>query len=355
MAEVLKSRGYATGLAGKWGLGHEGSLGVPTRQGFDFFFGYLDQHHAHNYYPTFLIRNEKRVALRNEVTAIGEYGGGYATKKVDYSADLIMKEALGFIDENKDRPFFLYVAHTLPHANNEANRALKDGSEVPSYGIYENKPWNNPTKGVAAMITYLDTQVGQLMARLKHHGIDENTIVFFTSDNGPHREAGHDPDFFDSNGPLRGLKRDLYEGGIRVPTIVRWPGKTKPGTVSTFAATAAELAGADAPEKIDGLSFVPAILGQSKKQQQHEYLYWEFYERGSAQAIRTGKWKGVRKPMLTGDLELYDLDRDIGETNNIAKQNPEVVARILKQMQQAHVPSPDWKIPSKKRPKPGKS
>jgi arylsulfatase A-like enzyme len=348
VAEVLKKAGYTNGLCGKWGLGHEGSNGVPTKQGFDFFYGYLDQHHAHNYYPSFLMRNEKRVKLRNVVPGKGTWGRGVATKKVDYSADLIADEALKFIDRNKDRPFFLYFAATLPHANNEARR---EGMEIPDLGKFKDRKWPEPQKGLAAMITRLDDQVGQVMARLKKHGIDGNTIVFFTSDNGPHSEGGNNSRYFDSNGPLRGQKRDLYEGGIRVPMIVRWPGKVRAGSVShhvgyfgDFLATAAEIAGVKEVPKTDGLSFLPAILGQPDKQKKHDFLYWEFYERGAAQAVRMGRWKGVVKPFGSTRLELYDLDKDIGETTNVAAAHRDIVAKMLKTINEAHVPSPLWKV-----------
>ena len=190
VAEVLKPAGYATGLIGKWGLGHEGSSGLPTRQGFDQFYGYLDQHHAHNYYPSFLVRNESRVALNNVVPREGKFGQGVASKKVDYSHDLITREALAFVDRHHDRPFFLYWSLTIPHANNEARAK---GMEVPDYGIYSDRAWPEPQKGHAAMITRMDSDVGRLLARLEHHGIADNTVIFFTSDNGPHREGGRIP------------------------------------------------------------------------------------------------------------------------------------------------------------------
>ena len=348
VAEVLKKAGYATGLAGKWGLGHEASTGMPTRQGFDFFFGYLDQHHAHNYYPTFLIKNEERFPLRNVVPNEGRYGQGVATKKVDYSHDFIAEEALKFIDRSKDGPFFLYLALTIPHANNEARAK---GMEVPELGEYADKDWPEPQKGHAAMIARMDRDIGRLMDRLKKHGIDDKTLVIFTSDNGPHREGGNNPDFPDSNGPLRGIKRDLYEGGIRVPTLARWPGKIKPGSssdhVGTFAdlmATAAELAGVDAPTGRDSVSFLPALLGENDRQKKHDFVYWEFYERGSAQAVRMGKWKGVRKPMITGTIELYDLSKDLGEKTNIAEHHPGIVGKIRDAMKKAHEPTDRWKV-----------
>jgi arylsulfatase A-like enzyme len=346
VAKVLKEAGYTTGLVGKWGLGHEGSTGVPTRQGFDEFFGYLDQHHAHNYYPSFLVRNEQRVPLQNLVPNEGEFGQGVAAKKVEYSHDLLAKDALAFIDRHKDDSFFLYLALTIPHANNEAG---KQGMEVPELAPYAEQEWPEPNKAHAAMITRLDRDIGRLIERLKKHGLDERTIVFFSSDNGPHAEGGNNPEFFNSNGPLRGIKRDLYEGGIRVPLVVRWPGKIKAGSESDFIGsfadilpTAAALAGASIPEGTDGLSFLPALLGKSAEQKQHDFVYWEFYERGSAQAVRMGNWKGVVKPLGGDTVELYDLTRDIGEEHNVAAAHPDVTARILAIVKEAHSPSPLW-------------
>jgi arylsulfatase A-like enzyme len=346
-AEVLKQAGCATGIAGKWGLGGEGGSGQPTRQGFDSFYGYLDHGHAHNYYPTFLFRNEERVRLRNEVPDEGRYGQGVATKRLDYSSDLFTQEALQFIEKNRERPFFLYLAYTIPHANNEARQK---GMEVPDLGQYADREWPEPQKAHAAMITRMDRDIGRLLDLLKQRGLDGRTLVMFSSDNGPHREGGNDPEFADSNGPLRGIKRDLYEGGIRVPMIVRWPGRVPGGTVSDHAGyfpdvlpTLAEAVGARPPAGIDGISFLPAILGESGKQKKHDYLYWEFYERGSAQAARMGDWKGVCKPFW-GALELYDLKEDPGETRDVAPQHPEVTAKIRAAMKEAHVPSPLWKI-----------
>ncbi|MBM3892187.1 MAG: arylsulfatase, partial [Verrucomicrobia bacterium] len=309
VAKVLKQAGYATGVIGKWGLGNNHDDGIPTKQGFDYWFGYLSQVHAHNYYPAWLWRNEEKVQFPNVVTPAGEEPlGGYATKRVAYSPDLFARESLQFIERNRGKPFFLYLAVTIPHANNERTRALGDGQEVPDYGIYKNKDWTNQNKGQAAMITRLDTQVGQLFKRLKKLGLDEKTLVLFSSDNGHHKEGGNDPEFFDANGPLRGMKRDLYDGGIRVPFLARWPGHIKGGTVSPhvgyfgdFMATAVELAGVsvaqasllaksqsgklEACPTLDSISFVPALLGKDSEQKKHDYLYWEFFERGFSQAV----------------------------------------------------------------------
>ncbi len=353
IAEVLKQAGYTCGLSGKWGLGHENSSGLPTRQGFDHFFGYLDQHHAHNYYPSFLIRGERRVRLRNEVPIEGPFGQGVATRKVDYSHDLIMTDALGWLEEVHKRPFFLYLPVTIPHANNEAGRK---GMEVPELGEYAKTDWPEIQKSTAAMISRLDRDVGRLMAMLKRLGIDGNTVVFFTSDNGPHREGGNDPEFFDSNGRFRGIKRALYEGGIRVPTIVRWPGRIAAGSsspvIGSFAdvlPTLAELAGARVPQGIDGLSLVPTLRGNVKAQKVHKYLYWEFYEGGGARAVRMGPWKAVGKSLDGKKLELYHLGRDPGETKDVAEGHPEIVARALAAMQEAHTPSPMWKVRGRRK------
>ena len=361
VAEVLKKSHYLTALCGKWGLGDAkpGNTGLPNDQGFDFFYGYLNQVHAHNYYPEFLWRNKTKDLLRNKVVRaprpFGGFWGGYSTKRIDYSHDLICREAFKFVKAHKDGPFFLYWALTIPHANNEGTRATGDGQEVPDYGIYKDKPWSKQNKGYAAMVTRMDGDVGRLFQLLKSLGIDRNTVVMFTSDNGPQHEGGQDPDFFDSNGPLRGMKRDMFEGGIRVPFIVRWPGVTPADTTSDyigyfgdFMATAAELAGVKPPENIDSISFVPTITGHPDQQKQHKYLYWEFYEKGSKQAVRAGKWKAIRMPMFTGKLQLYDLSKDLSEQHDVAAEYPAVVRQMEQYMQEAHTPNPNWKVPARK-------
>lgn len=354
VAELLEQADYHTALVGKWGLGHEGSGGIPTRQGFETFYGYLDQHHAHNYYPSFLVRDEARAALDNVVPGEGKFGQGIATQKREYSHDLLTDEALDVIDRfvPGEQPFFLYLAYTIPHANNEAG---KNGMEVPELGAYANKNWPEAEKATAAMISRLDRDVGRILERLQRHGIDEDTIVLFTSDNGPHKEGGRDAEFFNSNGPFRGIKRDLYEGGIRVPMIVRWAGHAPAGAVSDHVgyfgdvlATFAELAGIAAPVDVDSLSFLPAILGKAN-QPHHEYLYWEFYERGSAQAVRMGDWKAVARPMLSNNIELYNLASDPGELKDMAAEHPDVVAEARSLMRQAHTPSPLWKVRGRRR------
>ena len=349
VAQTLKQANYATGLIGKWGLGSEGSDGVPTKKGFDYFFGYIDQTHAHNYYPTFLVRNEQRVPLRNVVPNPGPYGQGVATTKLDYSADLIGADALKFIEDHQGGPFYLYFSPTLPHANDEART---NGLEIPDLGRYAKENWPDTEKGYAAMVTLFDKQVGDIVTKLKELGLAENTIIFVTSDNGPHAEGGHDPKFFNSSGPLRGIKRDLYEGGIREPMIIRWPGHVAAGAVSNqvgwfadFLPTAAEIAGVRAPENIDGISLLPALLGQAGAQKPRDHLYWEFYEGGSSQAVRLGDWKAVRSPMLTGKIQLFDLGTDVAEAHDVATDHPDLVAKVTALMAKDHVPSALWKVP----------
>lgn len=371
VAEVLREAGYATALCGKWGLGDDrpGDTGLPNDQGFDHFFGYLNQVHAHNYYPEFLWLNKSRMPLRNKVERAqrryGGFSGGYAVEKIDYSHDLILSDALRFIERNQDKPFFLYLALTIPHANNEGTRMSPEGNgqEVPHYGRYAQEDWPDQDKGQAAMITRMDHGIGVLLKKLKALDIDDKTLVMFSSDNGHHDEGGHDTERFDPNGPLRGMKRDLYEGGIRVPMIARWPGKTEPGSITDhisyfgdLMATAADLAGVAGPRNIDSISFVPTLTGRSEEQRRHDYLYWEFYEQGSKQAVRFGKWKAVRQPMFEGDIELYDLDVDLGEGNNLAASHGDLVAKAREMMEQAHRPNPNWKARGegrRKQPIPG--
>lgn len=374
VAEVLQQQDYQTALCGKWGLGENtksnpDNAGLPNKQGFDYFFGYQSQTHAHNYYPAFLWENDKQVKLRNEVVAAGNknderlFTGGYATKRVDYSHDLILNESISFIRENKNGPFFLYLSLTIPHANNEGTRGTGNGQEIPDYGIYKDRSdWSDPDKGQAAMITHMDQGVGQILDLLKDLGIDENTVVMFTSDNGHHDEGGHNTDLFDPNGPLRGKKRDLYEGGIRVPMIVRWPGKVKPGQVTDhisyfgdLMATVCEIAKTEIPAGLDSISFLPTLLG-TPEQKNHDYLYWEFYEQGSKQALRRGKWKAVRVPMFTGKIELYDLDNDLGESADVADANPEIVKTMEALFKQAHRTHENWQVRGKspkQKPEPG--
>ena len=349
VAEVLKANGYATGIVGKWGCGEAGSTGIPNKQGFDYWFGYLNQHRAHNYWPDYLWKNTEKFPLENVVTR------NVASVRKQYSQDLFIKEALAFIDSHKNKPFFLYLPVTIPHANNEAGR---QGMEIPSDAPYTNQDWPQQQKNHAAMITRLDADVGRVLALLKKLGLDENTVVFFTSDNGPHREGGANPNFFDSNGPLRGIKRDLYEGGIRVPLIARWPAHIPPGRTSDlptafwdFYPTAGHLARASLPNQpIDGISIVPTLLGKGE-QARHDFLYWEFHEGAYKQAVRMGRWKGVRFG-TEEPLELYDLGADVGETKNVAAQHPDVVAKIEAYLKTARTPSDTWKPKATRRRRP---
>ncbi|NBQ24417.1 MAG: N-acetylgalactosamine-6-sulfatase [Verrucomicrobia bacterium] len=348
IAEVLKASGYRTALIGKWGLGGPNSSGHPNRQGFDEFFGYLCQRHAHNYYPEFLYRNDQRVPLSgNVVNNERGDGAGYAAERALYSHDLCTSEALQFLDnQDAQQPFFLFLSLTIPHANNEGGTK---GMEVPDLGIYANKDWPAAQKGHAAMISRMDADIGRLLDRLRQKQLDEQTLVLFTSDNGPHREGGNDPLFNDSNGPLRGIKRDLYEGGIRVPLIARWKGRIKAGSHSDhvgyfgdFMATVADLTGSRLPESYpDSLSFLPTLIG--KPQPTHEALYWEFHGGGQhLAAIRQGNWKGIAH--RNGVFELFDLEHDLGETTNVAADHLSKVANLRHHMDAAHQDHALWPI-----------
>ena len=357
VAEVFQKAGYRTALIGKWGLGEAGSTGVPNRKGFDYFFGYLNQHHAHNYYPDFLWRNGEKVPLPNE-----QKSDGVAAKPVVYTPDLFRDEALQFIETNRDRPFFLYFATTVPHANNERTRADGHGNEVPSDAPYTDESWPQTEKNKAAMITRMDADIGRLLAKLKELGLEDNTVVLFTSDNGPHREGGNDPAFFASSGPFSGIKRSLTDGGIRIPGIVRWTGVAKPGTVSDhvwafwdFLPTACELTGTKVPEGLDGLSILPTITGRGE-QKRHEFLYWEFHEGGTKQAVRYGEWKAIRTAPGR-PLELYNLRMDIGEKQNMAAKHPDVVRRIEDYLRAARTESKEFPIrePKGKKKEPPRS
>jgi uncharacterized sulfatase len=361
VAELLRGAGYTNALIGKWGLGEIDQPGSPLRQGFDRFFGYLNQVHAHNYYPEFLWDDDSRLPLRNVVqrqeASSGGFAGGVATERIDYSHDLFVREARKFLREHTAGPFFLYLALTIPHANNEGTKMTGNGAEVPDEGVYADRDWPPQDKGQAAMITRMDADIGQLLDDLRELGIAERTLVFFSSDNGPHNEAGHNLDRFHPSGSLRGTKRALYEGGIRVPAVAWWPGTIAPGTSSDhigyfgdWMATAAELSGAELPDNLDSISLVPTLKGdRDAQQQQHEYLYWEFYEQGGRQAVRMGDWKAVRQPMFSGSMELYDLSSDLGEETDLAGQYPEIVARAAEAMDEAHTPHPNWQVREPRR------
>ncbi|PWU08070.1 MAG: N-acetylgalactosamine-6-sulfatase [Verrucomicrobia bacterium] len=351
VAEILKSAGFYTGLVGKWGLGKENTTGLPQKKGFDQFVGYLDQVHAHDYYTDHLWRHDPVTGFDGQNVIFENQGG----KKGLYIHDLFTTGALNFVrihkpDQfNRYQPLFLYLAYTIPHANNEETKRSGNGMEVPNDSPYTDEPWPQVEKNKAAMISRLDTDVGRLLAQLKKYKMDDDTIVFFSSDNGAHKEGGVDPKFFNSSGPLRGIKRDLYEGGIRVPLVVRWPGKVKAGTVNDipfafwdFLPTAADLAGTNAPPNSDGISFVPTLLGQTQTNQ-HQFLYWEFHERGFQQAARMGEWKAVRAK-AGQPIELYNLTTDLGEKKNVAVEQPEIVAKFEDYFKTARTESADWPI-----------
>ncbi len=341
MAEVLKYAGYRTGGFGKWGLSFNNQRqSWPTRQGFDHFFGYLDQRHAHNFWPTFLMDDGERLELDNVVPNEGRYGQGNATVEKDYSHELIVKRALKFVRDNKDTTFFMYVPFTVPHLNNEGAGSRDRGYEIPPGAIkpYENKPWNYDKKCYASMITLMDTDIGRIMNLLVELGIDSNTLVMFTSDNGSTWIKGSNDgntniigEWFNGNGPFRGLKSDMWEGGIREPTIVRWPGVVPAGTTSDVIGsfpdvmpTFAEFAGVNVPKTCDGISLAPTILGYPGNQTQREYVYW-YYPFRNQRAVRMGKYKGV---WVNGKFTLHDLEKDTLERNNLASQYPDLVNQM---------------------------
>jgi arylsulfatase A-like enzyme len=352
VAKLLASAGYETIHVGKWGLGDVGAMqaGLPTRQGFQSFFGYLEHVHAHNHFPDFLYRNEDRVPLPNIIHRMGKPGAGYATSPLEYADDRFADEAIRFVQSFHEAPFFLYWSMVVPHANNERKRALGNGAEVPSNAEYAGRPWDEATKGHAAMISRMDGYVGRLLQALRDSGKSRSTLVVFTSDNGPHDESGHRIDQFKPTGPLRGIKRSLTDGGIRVPMIAWWPETIIGGTTTEHAAyfgdwmaTACELAGAKLPEDRDSISFVPTLCGQGASQPKHPFLYWEFHEGGFQQAtLYEQRWKAIRSGGLTKPLTLYDQQTDPGETIDVASQFPDVIATIEQYLVAARTPSPHW-------------
>jgi arylsulfatase A-like enzyme len=352
IAEMLKIRGYSTGAFGKWGLGFVGTEGDPNSQGFDEFYGYNCQSLAHNYYPDHLWHNHEKLLLHeNDNGKVGIY-----------SADLIHKAALEFLEKNKMKSFFLFYATTIPHAELFAKeeymkmfrgkfdpeKSYKGVDNGPTFRLGPYGSQSESHAAFAAMVKELDDYVGEILNKLKELNLEKNTIVIFSSDNGPHLEGGGDPDYFDSNGDLKGYKRDLYEGGIRTPMLVKWPGKIKAGSSSDHISsfwdifpTFAEITGTKLPEGTDGISFLPALLGK-KGQKEHEYLYWEFHEQGGKIAVRMENWKAVKRDIdktPQGQTELYDLSADKGETKDIAASNPGIVKKMEDLMKQAHTPS----------------
>lgn len=345
IARLLKLAGYVTGMIGKWGLGMHDSTGDPQKQGFDHFFGYYCQRHAHNHYPTFLWRNAEKVPL--------DGNPGKATGK-QYSHDLFEQEALDFIRKNKDKSFFLYlpfiVSHVALQVPEDSLKEYKGLWDDPPYkGGKGYQPHDHPRAAYAAMVSRMDRTVGRILDLLRELNLDEDTIVIFSSDNGPTHEGvgGSDSIFFLSAGRLRGFKGSLFEGGVRVPMIVRWPGRTQPGRTTDLLSgfqdvlpTLCDIAGAKTPEKLDGFSMLPTILGKGE-QKKHDFLYWEFPGYGGQQAVRMGEWKAIRQNMHKGNLQiqLFNLKADEGETTDVAGQNPAMLERALRIMREQHTPS----------------
>lgn len=362
VAELLKNAGYATGAYGKWGLGFPGSEGDPNNQGFDDFYGYNCQRVGHNYYPYHMWHNQNKEIL----------DGNKKRETNTYGPHIIHEKALAFIEDNKDRNFFMYYPSIIPHAElaapddyMEKHRA-KFVPETEYVGLDDGEFYKNgdygsqkePHTAFAAMISLLDDQVGEIRAKLESLGIADNTLIIFTSDNGPHQEGGADPDYFDSNSNFRGYKRDLYEGGIRVPMIAYWPGTIKPNTSSDHVSafwdvlpTVCDIVQIDKPDAIDGISFLPELLGETQKE--HNHLYWEFHEKGGRQAVRLGEWKGVRYNMAENPeapVELYHLTTDEAETTNVAADHPDVVAQIVDIMKNEHRFSETFHFKHEKNP-----
>jgi arylsulfatase A-like enzyme len=357
LAEMLKQAGYTTGAFGKWGLGFIGTEGDPNKQGFDEFFGYNCQSLAHNYFPDYLWDNDQKVILKGNANNQSNY----------YAPKLIHDRALKFIETNNPtktgKPFFLFYPNVIPHAElllpeenmNEFRgkfipekefKGAESGSQNFRKGAYSTQKESHAA--FAAMVTYLDKQVGEVVAKLKELGLDKNTLIIFTSDNGPHLEGGADPDYFNSNGPLKGYKRDLYEGGIRVPMIACWPGQIKAGATSEHVSafwdvlpTVADVAGIAAPKNIDGISFLPTLTGKGK-QLLHETLYWEFHEMNGRQALRKGDWKLIRYNAFVPEkttTEIYNVKTDVGEEKNRAGDHPELVKEMLEIMNKSRIDS----------------
>lgn len=358
---ALKEQGYNTGAFGKWGLGGIGTSGDPNAQGVDRFFGYNCQLLAHSYYPDHLWSDSVRVELTDNNDSI-PYGEG------TYSLDLIHAEAIKWLsDQTTDTPFMFFYPTPLPHAElivpedsiiekyrgkfpENPHNGAKPGSKYFRKGGYISQEYPHAT--FAAMIERLDWYVGDIINTLKANGLDENTVIIFASDNGPHQEGGADPDFFDSNGIYRGYKRDLYEGGIRVPMIVSWPGKVEAGSETSqitafwdFPATFADLAGAKF-DGGDGISFLPTLMGKEEAQKQHDYLYFTFMERDGSQAVRKGPWKLIELKLRSDNpvFELYNVEEDPSETTNVAAENPQIVEELKQLMSEAYETNPVWQL-----------
>lgn len=330
IAQLLQNAGYVTAMIGKWGLGEPNTSGEPNRKGFNEFYGFLNQRRAHSYYPEYIWKDTVKIELP----------GNQNGQKTAYTHDMFADSAIDFITRNKDTTFFLYLPFCLPHSD----------YELPDMGIYKVEDWRDDLKAYAAMISKLDNTVGRIIKTIEESGIDKNTILFFTSDNGATNITG-EWEKFQSNDPLRGGKRDPYEGGIRVPMIVRFPDKVEAGQTNDqvwyFAdimPTFAEIAKVKPPKNIDGVSVLPTILGDNQDLS-NRYLYWEFYRRSGWRAVRFGNWKAIQKGMnqeTHQDIELYDLKQDIGETTNIADQHPEIVEKAIQMFKEAHTPSENF-------------
>jgi len=366
IAKLLKQKGYKTGMVGKWGLGAPQTESIPTKMGFDYFYGINCQRMAHTYYPLFLYENDHRVYLNNDTIAPGtkltDDADPYDPKSYsnytlnEYAPDMMFTQMTEFVNRNKSNPFFLYWASPIPHAALQAPEGWIDyyvekfGDEEPYIGDKGYFPHRYPHAAYAAMISYLDDQVGSLVQQLKDLGIYENTLIVFTSDNGPTYNGGTDSPWFDSGGPFKSeqgfAKGNVNEGGIRVPMIASWPGRIKSGVVSDHMSafwdvlpTFCEIAGIEPPEDADGISFLPELTG--KKQTKHEYLYWEFPESGGQQAVIIGDFKAMRKNMHKGntEFELYNLKSDKEETTNIASLNPEIIEQVELIIRNEHIKS----------------
>ena len=365
VAEILKDQGYATAAIGKWGLGGPGSIGHPNFQGFDLFYGYLCQRVAHNFYPTHLWWNHDVDILGNtyfkahqRIKDVPENSKGWDkySGKV-YSTDRMIQWAEKFIDQNKSKPFFLYYATTVPHValqvpEDSLQEYEGEFEETPYLGNKGYTPHPKPRAAYAAMITRMDRNVGRILAKLESHGLADNTIVMFSSDNGPTYAGGVDHKFFQSAGPLRGLKGSTFEGGLRVPMIARWPGKIKAGSVTEHVSafqdvlpTVCELSGGKTPDSTDGISFLPTLVGKDSNQKQHEHLYWELKLQ---QSVRAGKWKLYRKANKKGKIKqqlLFDLESDLGETTDLSETHPDDLKRMLSIARAARFPSKQFPSP----------